>query len=72
MMDPLEVEAPDPNDDFATARDRLIFEVDRILEERPELRPQLTPDDGTHAEARQLRVTCQAVLDAERSERLHP
>jgi len=63
MMDPLEVEAPDPNDDFATARDRLIFEVDRILEERPELRPQLTPDDGTHAEARQLRVTCQAVLD---------
>lgn len=51
------------DDDFSVVRTNLVSIVEEILEERPELRTLLAPDDGAHEEARTLRNTCQQVLE---------
>ena len=55
--------APDPDEPYESVERSLMVALDQLLEERPEMRFVLAPDDGSHEEAKQLRATCQGVLD---------
>lgn len=59
----IQLPAPDPDEPYESVERSLTVALDQLLEERPEMRFVLAPDDGSHEEAKQLRATCQGVLD---------
>jgi hypothetical protein len=58
----VQLPAPDPDEPYESVERSLLVALDQLVEERPEM-IVLAPDDGSHEEAKQLRATCQGVLD---------